>query len=673
VEARDRGIEVAADSRLMSRIARALANAWIVALIFSVITIAATWPLASVMQTRIASDIGDPVFNSWVMMWTGGQVLKFLSGDLHALADYWNGNIFYPERLTIAYSEHLTPQMLQILPVFAFTHNIVLCYNLLFLSAIVLSGVGMYLFVRELTGQPVAAFVAGAAFAFSPYRADQFAHLQVISSQWMPLALYGFQRYFATGRFRALAGAAGAVVIQALSCGYYMLFFTPFAIAFCALEGVRQGAWRHRRTWTHMAVAGIASAVVMVPFILPYMAVRKSAGEFGRRGAPEVRYFSADTWSLGTAPDSLAFWGRMQPYRRPEGSGFPGASILFCGVIGTIAVAGAAARRGRRTIDAPRPWRRYANAGLIVVALALLIGWVRLLVWQGILYRGAIGRITVRHIGDIGWYTVGAIVIALAVSPGFRRFTREFLLSRGGFIVIAWLLAIALAFGPEIYVQGRAIGPGPYALLYRFVPGFDGLRVPARYFMVASFFLAALGGIGVAAIARKNKTLGSVLAILLVAAMVIEGRVAPFVTSRTLWVPHYEYPETTFPTPPNLGAVYDTVKALPDGTVIAELPFGSDPFEIRSMYFAGYHRKPIINGFSGFFPQSYQVRKSWLEADPPDKAAAWKALLDAGVTHVVVHEQPWPGDKETMIENWIRSSGGREIAASGKERLFAIR
>jgi hypothetical protein len=363
----------------------------------------------------------------------------------------------------------------------------------------------------------------------------------------------------------------------------------------------------------------------------------------------------------------------MQPYRRPEGSGFPGASILLCGLIGGSAVVIAAARRGRRRIDAPRPWRKYANGALAIAAIALLIGWARLLVWQGITYRGALGRITVRHIGDIGWPTVTILAIALVISSGFRRFAREFLLSRGGFIVIAWLLAIVLAFGPEIFVQGRAIGPGPYALLYRFVPGFDGFRVPARFFMVASFFLAALGGIGIAAIARKSKAIGSVLAILLVAAMVVEGRVAPFVTSRTLWVPHYEYPETTFPTPPNLGAVYDTVKALPEGTVLAELPFGSDPFEIRSMYFAGYHRKPIINGFSGFFPQSYQTRKSWLEADPPDKAGAWRALIDAGVTHVVVHEAPWPEDKETMIENWIRSSGGREIAASGKERLFAIR
>jgi hypothetical protein len=656
----------------MTRITRALANGWIVALLFTVITIAVTWPLASVMNTRIAADVGDPVFNCWVMMWTGGQVLKFLSGDFHALADYWNGNIFYPERLTIAYSEHLTPQMLQMLPVFAVTHNIVLCYNLLFLSAIVLSAVGMYLFVRELTGQPIAGVVAGAAFAFSPYRADQYAHLQVISSQWMPLALYGFQRYFATGRVRALAGATGAVVVQALSCGYFLFFFTPFAAAFCLVEGFRQGAWRHRRTWTQIALAAAAGALVMMPFLLPYMSVHNGADGVGRRSPEAVRFFSADTWALGTAADTLAFWGRLQPYRRPEGAGFPGASILAAGVAGVAIVVGAAARRGRREIDAPR-WARIVNVALIAAAAALTAAWVWLLVWQGGIYRGAWGRITVRQIGDIGWQTLGVIGIALVVSGAFRRFARQFLTSRGGFIVLAWLAAVVLAFGPEIYVRGKAVGAGPYLWLYRYVPGFDGFRVPSRFFMVASCFLAALGGIAVAWLARKNRIAGLAVAAVLVTAIVIEGRVAPFGTSKPLWVDHYELVETTFPTPPNLGAVYDTVKALPGGTVLAELPFGSDPFEIRSMYFAGYHRKPLVNGFSGFFPPSYLMLRSWIEADPGDKAAAWKALINSGVTHVVVHEQPWPDRKGPKISAWIRDAGGRELAAAGTDRLFAIR
>ena len=175
--------------------------AW-VAVWYTAVAMVMTWPLVTVMHRKIYGDVGDSLFNSWVLAWTGGQVLRALHGDLSALAQYWNGNIFYPSTLTLAYSEHLTPQMLQILPVLAVTDNIILCYNLLLLATIVLSGLGMYLLVRELTGHPLAAFLAGLAFAFAPFRIDQYAHLEVLSSQWMPFTLYGFRRYFATGRLR---------------------------------------------------------------------------------------------------------------------------------------------------------------------------------------------------------------------------------------------------------------------------------------------------------------------------------------------------------------------------------------------------------------------------------------------------------------------------------------
>lgn len=658
----------------MTRIARALANGWIVALLFTAVTIGATWPLVRVMSTQIAADVGDPVFNTWVMMWTGGQVLRFLSGDVHALADYWNGNIFYPEPLTIAYSEHLTPQMLQILPIFAVTHNIVLCYNLLFLSALVLSALGMYLFVRELTGQPVAGVVAGLAFAFAPYRADQYTHLQVISAQWMPFALYGFQRYFATGRVRALAGAVGAVVLQALSCGYYLFFFTPFAAAFCLFEGARQGAWRVKRTWIQIGLAATVGLLVLWPFLTPYMAVRAKAGDFGRRSAEEVRYFSADTWALATAPGGLAVWRDLKPYERPEGAGFPGLTILIVGLIGaTVVVASSVRRQRRRERTAAPRWRMGLAVALGVAGVALVGAWGWLFVVGPTMVRGSWGRITIHRISDITPHTIVVLGLALAFLPNVRAWLRAFVLSRGGFIVLAWLLAIACAFGPEIYVHGKAIGAGPYALLFRYVPGFDGLRVPARYFMLATLFLAALGGIGIAAIARRWRGVGYVVAALACWGIVFEGRAVPFVLSKSLWVPHYEMVGTDFPTPPHLGAVYDAVAALPDDTVLAELPFGSDPFDIRSMYFAGFHRKKLLNGFSGFFPASNGLMRSYLENDPLDKPAAFQAMLKAGVTHVIIHEQPFPEAKGPILSAWIRDSGGREIAASGTDRLFAIR
>jgi len=145
----------------------------------------------------------------------------------HLGRGWWNANIFAPHPLALAYSEHFLPQALQVLPIYLATNNPILCYNLLFLSTFVLSGLGMFLFGRELTGSREAGIVAGLAYAFAPYRIASIPHLQVLSSAWMPFVLFGLRRYFATGRTRPLAGAAAAWIAQNLSCGYYHAVLQP--------------------------------------------------------------------------------------------------------------------------------------------------------------------------------------------------------------------------------------------------------------------------------------------------------------------------------------------------------------------------------------------------------------------------------------------------------------
>ena len=345
---------------------------------YVVLAVVMTWPLAAHLNRFIAWDLGDPAFICWVMMWTGGQVLKLLHGDINALHDYWNGNIFSPERLTIAYSEHFTPQMLQALPIFAATGNMVLCYNLLFLSTIVLAGWGMYLLVRELTGRPLAAFVAGLAFAFAPYRISEGSHLQVLSSQWMPLALYGFRRYFVTGRTRPLVGASTALTIQNLSCGYYLLFFAPFAGAYCLYEMADRRLLRNARVWTSLTIAAIAVAVVTWPFVSPYMKVRRH-GDAGVRSVQESVEFSADVYAFATASAKSVEGDLVAAFPKGEGEGFAGFAILALAGVAVIWGIGRA-RAAARTASPPVPRRTIAGRVLgIALALDLVVSLVLML------------------------------------------------------------------------------------------------------------------------------------------------------------------------------------------------------------------------------------------------------------------------------------------------------
>src|SRR5687768_11464082 len=255
-------------------------RAWHALAAYTVITLAATWPLGAGLGRDVAWDLGDSLLNMWVLAWDAEQLLAILGGDFSRFATFFDGNIFHPSPLTLAYAEHLLPQAVQILPIYAITRNPILCYNLLFLSTFILSGFGTYLLVRELTGRPLAAFVAGLLFAFAPYRLPQSSHLQVLSSQWMPFALYGFRRYFASlagggSGWRPLAGAAASLVTQNLSCGYYLLYFPPFAAAYVLWEMAQRGLLRTWKVWAQMSMAALVVLALTLPFLLPYAAVRE--------------------------------------------------------------------------------------------------------------------------------------------------------------------------------------------------------------------------------------------------------------------------------------------------------------------------------------------------------------------------------------------------------------
>jgi len=165
-----------------------------------------TWPLARVLTHSVPGDFGDPLFTSWVMAWDA----------THLGPGWWNANIFAPHPLALAYSEHFLPQALEALPIYLATRNPLLAYNVVFLSTFALCGLGMFLFARELTGSVAAAFAAGLAFAFTPYRVASIPHLQVLSAAWMPFVLYGLRRHFTTGAVAPLAGASAAWLVQNL-------------------------------------------------------------------------------------------------------------------------------------------------------------------------------------------------------------------------------------------------------------------------------------------------------------------------------------------------------------------------------------------------------------------------------------------------------------------------
>ena len=588
-----------------------------------------TWPLARDLAHNVAGGYGDPLFTAWVLAWDATHL--FARG-------WWNANIFAPHPLALAYSDHLVAEALQVLPFYALTRNPILVYNLALLSTFTLSGLGAYLLVRELTGDRTAAFVGGLAYAFTPYRIGALPHLTVLSSAWMPFTLFAFRRYFDTRRVLPLACAVLAWSAQNLSSGYYLLFFAPAIAIYLLWEISRRRLWRDARTLAGVALACAATVFVTLPFVLPYLELRELG--FEPRSLAETQQFSADVYAYLTSDVNLWLSGSVwRAWPKAEGSLFPGLTISALALF-------AASRRVRPIVLAP-----------ILVIMPLLFGVV--IRMPGVRIASLSRALVV---------VFAAAIVMLIASRRARTRVIDWLQTPAGCFATITLFAIVMSFGPDVRAHGRVVlDTNVYALFYRFFPGYDGLRVPARFVMIAALGLAVMCGLALAEIRRRS--IAIVAAVLIVA----EALAAPLPLNQN----STEYVRAGLaPLPPLervVPPVYRYIASLPPDAVVMELPLGEPAFDLRYMFFSTTHWRRLVNGYSGGFPPEY-VRLDQTLQDalirPERAAAALRAL--ARPTHVVVHEGYFAGDRGPRISAWVRSLGGFELATFGRDRVFVV-
>jgi hypothetical protein len=293
------------------------------ALLFTVLTAVMTYPQIFHMADGVHDD-GDPLMVTWVLAWVAHQLPL-------APAHLFDANIFYPERNTLAYSETLLVPGAIAAPLHWLGVGPILIYNLVFLSGFAISGLGVALLVRRLTGHAGAAILAGIVFAFPPYRIDHYAHLQLQQTQFIPLAMLAFHRLLDTNRLRDGVWLGVCVACQMLSCIYYGLFLIPYVTVVCgAMLIARRDLPRQRLA--ALAIAAAIVVVAMIPLGRAYLAARSVVGE---RGRAEVANGSA-TWRNYLAPPEVnAVYGKVfERFMDPERRLFPGFVAIALAIIG---------------------------------------------------------------------------------------------------------------------------------------------------------------------------------------------------------------------------------------------------------------------------------------------------------------------------------------------------
>jgi len=256
------------------------------------------------------------------------------------------------------------------------------------------------------------------------------------------------------------------------------------------------------------------------------------------------------------------------------------------------------------------------------------------------------------------------VIVGVAVSRAVRSAIRRWFEDPAALLSLIALAAAVLSLGTHITARGRVVlQTAPYALLYRIVPGFDALRVPSRFALLVAFCLAALVGIGIAAIADERRRWRVVLVAGVLIALEFVAVPFPINGNSTVYARGDLAPlPATVDAGQGAPPVYRFIASLPADTAILELPLGEPAFDNRYMFYSTLHWKPLVNGYSGGEPPDYELLDTSLQdvATRPDRA--WQALLDSKATHVVVHEAFYTRNEGAFLSSWIAGQGGREVA-----------
>jgi hypothetical protein len=388
---------------------------------FTLLTVVFTWPQA--IHWLSVPDFIDTYFSMWRIAWIAHQ----LPVDPSHLFD---ANIFYPLRHTSPTRRPCCCRA-RSAPLIWLGAPTVLVYNLLIFAGFVLSGLGAFLLVRDLTGSSAAGLLGGVVFAFAPFRFDHYVHLELLWAQWIPLALWMLHRTIRTGRLRDGIWTGVCVGLQGLSCVYYTVFLATILAVGGPILLTTAAAPVRRRAVLSLGAGAVVAAVMLVPYIGAYQAAREDVGERGRTVAM-LGFSVGPKHYLATTPNNVLYGAATSSISVHEKRLFMGFMVM-----------------GLMAVGLWPPINRIRVAYALALAIAVdvsfaqrgfLLGWLydHVLIYRGLRVPARFGQIALLAAGVLaGFGLVRVLGWLQRRRPEWRRPALGVI---GGAVVLEYLM-----------------------------------------------------------------------------------------------------------------------------------------------------------------------------------------------------------------------------------------
>jgi hypothetical protein len=185
-------------------------------------------------------------------------------------------------------------------------------------------------------------------------------------------------------------------------------------------------------------------------------------------------------------------------------------------------------------------------------------------------------------------------------------------------------VAVILSFGPEARLFGRVV-PLPYRFLQLYFPGFYGMRVPARFAALALVGGSMLAAWGAKLVLERSRRYSGIAAAGILALLLFEYQTGPL--------------DRILPEAPPIPSVDRWLAEAPSPGAVLVLPIHEGEEIVQDsiyMYYSTVHFRPLVNGYSGWWPNDYWELVGRLRHFPT--ARILRFLLErAPVRYVVIH------------------------------------
>jgi hypothetical protein len=291
------------------------------------------------MAAHLRTEVIDPVQEHGALAWAVRPDIYLqiwvLAWDVHALGtqpgSLFDANIFYPSPLSLTTHDHMLGALPIYLPLAMFSGNPIFAHQGTLLLTFACAFLSMLALVWHWTHDWSAAVLAGALFAFSPFRAQYLGALNLEGNYYLPLIALFAQRTTRDASKVWPSLLVLALVMQALHS--YQVGYAAFLSAgiLCATACALNRSVRRRwvRLFCGLIIGGLFAALSAAPYVMAKRigVVHDVTLEFLRMSSGQPGNFDVQTFTLALVALAAVFW------RRGLQSDIPGAWPLALVVV----------------------------------------------------------------------------------------------------------------------------------------------------------------------------------------------------------------------------------------------------------------------------------------------------------------------------------------------------